>query len=310
MDMRRTRTDRWVAGTALVLAIVFFWASFRAPDKWSDLALGMATSFVFILLVEGILWLRAHLAVRQLRRFFGDDLVRTQIRLNCPDFVLHEEAASLLREHGQGVVFQRPTLAGTPHHPEPMHFATALAYLDVVGLMAVATKLGGLQTEPTRLVTDTEDLGDTRHSFIAAGLTSNHVTMRYLETDPEPLFRFATRVDDVPILTLAKGPMLSDSPTAHHAVILRFTPDRRNGGQRRWFIIAGLQEHGTAAAGSYLASQWTTLARATAADEDFVAVVRFPPGLWHDADLVHLVTRAPGGEPRTRQVTGAALAGH
>lgn len=292
MNTSRGRTDRWVSGTALVLAIAFFWVSFRAPDKWSDLALGMATSFVFILLVEAILWLRLHLAMRQLRRFFGDELVRTQIRLNCPDFVLHDDAKEILATGGQDVVFQRPALPGAPAHPEPMRFATAMAYLDVVGLMAVATMLGGRQEEPTRLVTDSDDLGDSTHSFIAAGLTSNHVTMHYLHADPRPLFSFDEREDEVPVLRFRDTTRITDTPTVQHAIILRFSPDRRTEGRHRAFIIAGLQEHGTAAAGAYLAQQWQSLSRRVGPEEDFLAVVRFPAGLWQQAELVRVVTHA------------------
>jgi hypothetical protein len=262
-----------VSGTALVLAIVFFWVSFRAPDKWSDLALGMATSFVFILLVDGILRARSGLSARRLRDFFGHELADQQLLLTCADFELKPEALGLLLDRGMTVHYQRPHLEGAPQHTQPILFDKSMCLSDIQGLMSVAAALGGRQSEIPLLVQDGEIWKrQGRCSFVSSGLTDSHCTEMYLLADEPPLFSIGSRLG-IPTVTLINGILIENNAHREYALIVRFAPARRTVADRRWFLLAGLEEAGSAAAGDFLARQWQDIARHVREGEDFVAIV-------------------------------------
>ena len=298
------RTDRWVSASALILAVVFFWLSFAIPDKWSDLALGMATSFVFILLVEAILWLRSTVKARRLREFFGDELASDRLLLTCADFELKPQALELLLSNGLEVHYQRPHLEGAPEHSEPILFDRSMCLSDIQGLMSVAAALGGRQAAIPLLVQDSEIwIQQGRCSFVSSGLTDNHCTEMYRMADPAAMFSISSNLG-LPTVTLINGVLVENDARTEYALIVRFAPAPAAAPQRRWFLLAGLEEAGSAAAGDFLARRWQELSHLVKPTEDFVAVVSLPKRGSDAVRLEYVLARVPDGEPRVAFTRG------
>ena len=93
-------------------------------------------------------------------------------------------------------------------------------------------------------------------------------------------------------VTLTDGTLLENTPSREFGLIVRYSPDRIRQPERRWFFVAGLDEAGSAAAGQFLAHQWTQLQSQVDDDDDFVAVVSLPLHAWWEPTLTHVVTRS------------------
>lgn len=295
-----TQILHWFTVLSAVLALGFFaLAMWVTTAPWSDLFLGMATSFVFLAMTNLILRLQGWWSYRRVRDFFGAEMVHGVTWLVFPDFVTTEEANQAWESVERR--WERPrgvNLAGAPlpQHHLPIEFDVTVAANDIQGLIEFAGALGSAHVAATSLVVDREMWADSQRSFCAAGLTSNHCTNLYLVTDSAPLFDVQV-LDGHPIMRLVTGHVLVDDESREFGVIVRFRPDPTNAPQRRWWLIAGLEAAGTPAAGRFIASKWSTLAGITQSDSDFLAAISLPRGAWHDARLELVIERA-GSDPR------------
>ena len=161
-------------------------------------------------------------------------------------------------------------------------------------VISIAEELAPWSALPPRITVDTDALRDRTHSFFASGLTDNHCTAMYLRDDQAPLFSIASEGIET-IVTLADGHVVKNSSSREFAVIVRYSPDPRRQPGRRWFLVAGLDEVGSAAAGHYLAQHWQDLSAIVSDWHDFVAVVGLPLHAWWEPTLTHVVSRDRAG---------------
>ena len=112
----------------------------------------------------------------------------------------------------------------------------------------------------------------------------------YRLADQPSLFAIGSN-DGLPTVRLLDGLHVENDRTTEYAIIVRYHPDRHGRPNRRWFLIAGLEEFGSAAAGDFLAREWRTLSKLARKGDDFVAVVALPRGRVASAQLRHVVAR-------------------
>jgi hypothetical protein len=166
--------------------------------------------------------------------------------------------------------------------------------MDFRAVIGLAEELAPWCSVRPHVTVDSDALKDRARSLMAAGLTDNHCTAMYLEMDPQALFSIASEGMETTV-TLIDGRELRNTPSREFGIIVRFAPDRRSHPGRQWFIVAGLDEAGTAAAGQYLAHHWRTLHALAPAASDFVAVVSLPRFAWWEPSLEYVVTRDARG---------------
>lgn len=290
-----TQILHWFTVLSVILALVFFaLALWITSSPWSDLFLGMATSFVFLAMTNLILRLQAWWSYRRIRDFFGAELVQGTTWLAYPDFEPTPQAHEAWS--GVGRRWQRPegpnlSRAPLPQHDLPIEFEVTVAANDIQGLIEFAGALGYAHVAATSLVVDRTIWNDSQRSFCAAGLTSNHCTNLYLITDKNPLFEILSH-NGHPTVRLATGHVLIDDDIREFGIIMRYRPDSAGTPDRRWWLVAGLEAAGTPAAGRFVASKWRTLFECTRPNSDFIAVVSLARGAWHDARLELVVERS------------------
>lgn len=291
MGTSTSRLERGLLVIATILAIAFFIAALVTASPWSDLLIGMATSFVFFVVFDLILALRRYLRHRQRRGFFGSEMFDAETWLVLADFELRSDIQDLLTDDQQRAPYQRPRVTGVPDHPHPMTQTTMMCLMDIRAVVGLAEELAPWCAFPPRITVDTDALRDRARSFIASGLTDNHCTAMYLLDDPQPLFSITSSGIDTTV-TLTDGTLLENTSSREFGLIVRYSPDRIRQPERRWFFVAGLDEAGSAAAGHFLAHQWTQLQSQVDDDDDFVAVVSLPLHAWWEPTLTHVVTRS------------------
>lgn len=294
MGKSTSKLERGLLAIAMVLAVAFLMASLASPSPWSDLMIGMATSFVFFVVFDLILALRRFLRHRKRRSFFGSDVFETEALLVLADFELRSDIEEMLSSDQRRAPYQRPRVPGVPDHPHPMTQTTMMCLMDIRAVISIAEELAPWSALPPRITVDTDALRDRTHSFFASGLTDNHCTAMYLRDDQAPLFSIASEGIET-IVTLADGHVVKNSSSQEFAVIVRYSPDPRRQPGRRWFLVAGLDEAGSAAAGHYLAQHWQDLSAIVSDGHDFVAVVGLPLHAWWEPTLTHVVSRDRAG---------------
>jgi hypothetical protein len=291
MENRQRLLNPTLMALAAALGGLLFLVAHRFESPTRDLVLAMATSFVFFVVFDLLLAIDVIVREGRLRAFFGTELTRDQLLLTCADFELHDDARAVLEQSQLRIHYQRPHLEGAPLHTEPILFDRSMCLSDIQGLMSVAAMLGGRQKKVPMLVQDGEvwaTHGDC--SFVASGLTDNHCTELYRLADQPSLFAIGSN-DGLPTVRLLDGLHVENDRTTEYAIIVRYHPDRHGRPNRRWFLIAGLEEFGSAAAGDFLAREWRTLSKLARKGDDFVAVVALPRGRVASAQLRHVVAR-------------------
>jgi len=296
-----TRLERGLLAVAGGLAAGFFVAAIFTSSPWSDLFIGMATSFVFFVVFDLVLAIRRVLRHRQRRAFFGSESFDGEIWLVLADFELRDDVKGVLTAEQRRSPYQRPRIPGVPDHPHPITQTAMMCLMDFRAVMGLAEELAPWASARPHVKVDSDALKDRARSLVAAGLTDNHCTAMYLEVDPQPLFSISSVGMDT-FVTLIDGLELRNTPAKEFGIIVRFTPDRQSHPGRRWFIVAGLDEAGTAAAGQYLAREWRTLHGLVAPASDFVAVISLPRLAWWEPTLEHVVSRDAAGATATKTV--------
>ncbi len=294
MGASTSRLERGLLLIATVLALCFFVAALVSTSPWSDLFIGMATSFVFFIVFDLILAVQRSVRQRRRRSFFGSEMFDDELWMTVADFELRTDIDVLLTPEQRRAPYQRPVIPGLPEHPHPMLQTTMMCLMDIRAVLVVAEELAPWCKASPRITTDTDALHDRARSFLASGLTDNHCTAMYLLDDPHPLFTIDSRAIDARV-TLVDGHAIENSASREYGIILRYAPDRTRQPGRRWFIVAGLDEAGSAAAGHLLAHEWRNLAQFVNGDDDFVAVVELPLHAWWEPTLTHVVTRDGAG---------------
>ena len=289
-----SRLERGLLIVAAALAAGFFAVALWVPSPWRDLFVGMATSFVFFVVFDLIVSIRRSLRQRQRRAFFGSDMFDTESCLVLADFVLRDDISSRLTEDERQAPYQRPKVRGMPDHEHPITQTTMMCLLDFQAVVGIAEEIAPWCARPPRITVDSRVLEEGATTFVASGLTDNHLTELYLQTDPHPLFTISSR-DMVTTVTIADGHVISNTSAQEFGIIVRFHPQRSRHPDRRWFFVAGLDEAGSAAAGQFLAREWRRLAKLAKPDDDFLAVVSLPRRVWQEPTLDRLLTRSPSG---------------
>lgn len=287
----------WFTVLSICLAVIFFGLAIAydvAP--WSDLFLGMATSFVFLAVTNILVRLQSWWSYRRIRNFFGSEIASSGILLAYPDFEHSPEASRALGDVKD--IWQRPESIPSrglpfPQHRFPIQFQRAVAANDIQALLLFASTVKQVSSVSAALIEDRSVWENPKRSFAAAGLTTNHCVMLYLITDNHPLLSIDEQSGH-PIVHLAGGPTLVDDDMREFGLILRFAPDPKSNRQRRWWLLAGLEIAGTPAAAYYLHSHWKELEALTDSESDMLAVVSLPRGTWQDPRL-EMVIRRPFG---------------
>jgi hypothetical protein len=293
-----SKLERGLLVTAGSLAIVFFLLSLTTASPWRDLFIGMATSFIFFVVFDVILATQRALRHRRRRSFFGTEIFDGELWLTLADFELRDDIAAMLSPAQLRAPYQRPRIPDVPDHPHPITQTTMMCLMDFRAVVEVAGELIPWCSRSPHMTTDTEAIRNRANSFIASGLTDNHCTEMYLQVDPNPLFSIQSQ-DVWTEVVLSDGTPVHNTDSREFGIILRFHPDRSTVDGRRWFIVAGIDEAGSAAAGYFLAHHWKELARHTDEGDDFVAVVSLPHRAWREPSLTHIVARSATGTSRS-----------
>lgn len=293
-----SRLERGLLITAGSLAVVFFLLSLNTQSPWRDLFIGMSTSFVFFVVFDVIVALQRTLRHRRRRAFFGTEIFDGELWLTLADFELRSDITALLTPEQLVAPYQRPKVPDVPDHPHPITQTTMMCLMDFRAVVEVAGELIPWCNRSPHMTTDTEAIRNRANSFIASGLTDNHCTEMYLKVDPHPLFSIHSK-DVFTEVVLSDGTPVHNTDSREFGIILRFHPDRSTVPGRRWFIVAGIDEAGSAAAGFFLAHHWKELSQHADEGDDFVAVVSLPHRAWQEPSLDFLVTRGDSGESRS-----------
>lgn len=301
MESTSSRLEKNLVFIALALGISLLLASIPAERPWSDLLIGMSTSFVFFAVFEAILALQRTVRHRRRRAFFGPEMFENGVWLALADFVLRPEALDALSPALRSQPWCRPPVPGVPHHDHPIMQTNMMCLMDIRALLEVSSELARWCRRSPTIVVDTDAYHDRARSLVASGLTDNHCTAMYLEVDDKPLFTISSH-EDVTWVTLANGHQIRNSSKRERAVILRYSPDRDTAPHRRWFIVAGLDEAGSAAAGRFLGSRWSELDKHVDPEDDFVAVLSLPRYAWQHPSLEYVLTRGTDGLLRSTPV--------
>lgn len=296
-----SKLERSLLILAVVLAIVFFLVSLNTSSPWRDLFIGMSTSFVFFVVFDLVLALQRRLRHQKRREFFGTEIFDGELWLTLADFELRDDIKLGLTPEQLIAPYQRPPVKGAPDHPHPITQTTMMCLMDFQAVVEVAGELIPWCSRTPHMTTDSEAFNKRGLSFVASGLTDNHCTEMYRRVDPDPLFGIQSS-EQLTKVELADGTLLINTESREYAIILRYLPDRETFPGRRWFIVAGLDEAGSAAAGFFLAHKWKELAKYVNAKDDFVAVVSLPIRTWREPHLERVVSRDSAGQIRSVSV--------
>lgn len=276
------------------LATLFFLASLITSSPWRDLFIGMSTSFVFFVVFDLILTFQRWLKHQKRRSFFGAEIFDDRLWLTLADFELRDDIKSMLSPVQLIAPYQRPPGEGLPDHPHPITQTTMMCLMDFRAIVEVAGELIPWCSQTPLMTTDSEAYDARAISFVASGLTDNHLTVLYDRVDPAPLFTIDSNEVQTDVI-LVDGTVLANTDSREYAIILRYSPDRETDPGRRWFIVAGLDEAGSAAAGFFLAHKWTSIAKYTDEEDDFLAVVSLPRRSWTNPHLERVIRRDRSG---------------
>jgi hypothetical protein len=264
----------------LVIASALFAVAIRTKPPTQNVLLGIATSFVFVIMLDILLLAQQGITNIARVRFFGPELVRGTATFAYPDFEPHRDVKRALHAAKIQMRYQRPTSRIRGFADFWIDVPAFAASNDIEAILYVSGIFGGIAAHPDALMTDRAVIDACDRSFLSFGLSSSVCTYLYLEhAGQHRLFDFVAEAPGAKARKFARtcdGRDFHSDDVNEYGVILRYAPDRRNHPGRRWFIIGGLGPEGTRGAAWYLAQHWRHLARLTAADQDFVAFISVP----------------------------------
>lgn len=299
--MSENSITNWFTLLSTLLACVFFgFALFISVPPWTDLFLGMATSFVFLAVTNTIVRLQRWWSFRRIRAFFGAEIATDGLLLAYPDFELSEVAQAKLK--GVQEVWRRPSInpgegVAFPTHEFPMEIKTSVAANDIQALLFFASVVEQNSSVAAALILDREIWLNSRRSFCAAGLTSNHCVELYSANDRDPIFTLS-QANGHPLVKITSGPTVENNEQREFGIIFRYCPDIEKFPNRRWWYLAGLGAAGTPGSARYLATEWRKLSAMTQPESDMLAVVSLPVGNVGDPRLEYVLERPPNSQER------------
>jgi hypothetical protein len=281
--------------TGLILAAGLLTAASQVPSPTKNVFQGIATSFVFITVLDILVSVQRALLNHARAQFFGAELVHDSATFVYPDFEPHHDVMNALKAAGVQMRYQRPTpkIRGLADFWIDAPFTAASN--DIEAILHVVSSFDGLGPGGSSVMTDRKLLDDCDRSFLSFGLWSTACTYLYLErAGQDALFELLPEPARRPARKYARTRDGREfRSTLHHqyAMIVRYAPDRRHHPQRRWWLIGGLGPEGTVGAAWYLSRHWRHLAKLVPAGQDFVAFVCVPTiaptsAYFDDADLV------------------------
>jgi hypothetical protein len=274
-NLRGSRLELDIVG--LGVAGVMYVFSIKLGDPLQDVMIGVATSFVFVAMLDLALAVQANVVDRARVAFFGAELVRRQTTLVYPDFVLHRSVVKKLLGHDVHEYYERPVSKFRDFAIHIIDVPRIVAGNDVQALLYVSSIFDSTSGNPNIMVVDTDMVENCDRSFISFGLYSNDCTLLYVMKEPTPLFKVVPDGSGFGHIELRDGRVFRTSTDRQYAIIARHASDRMRRPERRWFICGGLGPVGTTAAGWYLWKEWRSLARKVPASRDFVAVLYVGP---------------------------------
>ena len=272
--MTLLRSSRlWLNAAGLGTALALFAISFFEASPWRDLTVGVATSFLFLavlnVLAAGELLLLGH----GRRHFFGAELTNGPTNLVYPDFVIHNDIRILLAKFNQQMLFQRPESKFGSLTVHRIDIPRTVALNDIQALLYISDALPSTLRSPNVLMVNNAVVEDPDRSFVSFGFSSNDCTHLYLNEAQNPLFEIVEDGEGSEFVRLSDGHEFISTNRRQYGLIVRYCPDIRAHPERRWFLVAGLGPVGTPAAAWYLAHSWQELAQHTHRTTSFVAVI-------------------------------------
>lgn len=292
-------------GLVFAAALVGVAVSVHPPTQ--NVLLGVATSFIFLAILDILLATQKSVLNRTATKFFGPELARGNVTFVYPDFEPHREVKRTLSAASTRMRYQRPTSQIRALGDFWIDVPSSASSNDIEAILFMAGIFGGLAARPDSLMTDRRLIDSCDRSFISVGFTSSACTYLYLEhAGPDKLFEL---VPEPPgskrrmHVRTGDGRAFKSDDRNQYGLILRYAPDRHNHPGRRWFIIGGLGPQGTIGAAWYLAEHWRHLSRLTSPDQDFVAFVSVPVMAPRSAYLSdHSICTKRVGTPSTNPV--------
>lgn len=272
--MRLLRSQRFTLdAVGMLISAVLYVTSIYTDSPLRDLLVGVATSFIFVIILDLLVMTQPKIIARDRVRFFGSELAQVETTMVYPDFVLHKDVQQALPEHNLQLLFQRPTSKFTGLAVHHIAVPKVVAANDIQALLYVSNIFDSTTDCPNVIVADGLILQDCDRSFISFGLSSNDCTHLYIHESSKPLFVIVEDAQGSEYLRLRNGKEYRSSRLRQYGVILRHAPDPKEHPDRRWMLVAGLGPVATPGAGWYLSRHWRALARQVPADRDFVAVI-------------------------------------
>lgn len=272
--MRLLRNQRFTLdAVGMLMSAVLYVTSIYTESPLQDLLVGVATSFIFVIILDLLVTMQPRIIARDRVRFFGSELAQIETTMVYPDFVLHKDVQQALAEHNQQLLFQRPTSQFTGLTVHRIDMPKLVAANDIQALLYVSNIFDSTTDCPNVMVADGAILQDCDRSFISFGLSSNDCTHLYIHESRDPLFAIVEDGQGSEYLRLRNGKEYRSTGLRQYGVILRHAPNPEEHPGRRWMLVAGLGPVATPGAGWYLSHHWRALARQMPASRDFVAVI-------------------------------------
>ncbi len=276
--MQWLRSQRlWLDVVGVLIAAALFIVGFNVEGPLQELIVGVATSFIFLSILDLLIATQDRVIRRDRLKFFGGELVRDQTTMVYPDFVMHDDVRATLASHNQQMLFQRPDSRFRELTTHRIDIPRTVAANDIQALLYVASAFESTVRCPNVIVVDHAIIEDCNRSFISFGLSSNDCTHLYINEAPKPLFEIVEDGAGSEFVRLRNGNEYRSDARRQYGLVLRYAPDLDEYPQRRWLLVAGLGPVGTTAAGWYLSRHWQNLARRASSQQNFIAIVSTGP---------------------------------
>jgi len=279
--MRAVRSSKAALDVCgLITAAILFAVAAELHPPTQNVFLGIATSFIFLSILDVLLVTQKGILNRARTKFFGSELIHEKATFVYPDFEPHREVRRALDGAGIKMRYQRPTSKIRALGDFWIDAPNSAASNDIEAILHVASIFGGLAAQPDAMMSDRRLIEACDRSYVSFGLASSACTYLYLErAGQESLFDLVPEYAGIKARMFART---SDGREFHsdnhnqYGLIVRYSPDRERSPGRRWFFIGGLGPQGTIGAAWYLTEHWRTIARRVPASQDFVAFVCVP----------------------------------
>jgi hypothetical protein len=267
----------WLDLVGLLITAILSIVAFNLNGPTQELIIGVATSFIFVSLLDLLVASQDRVVNRARLNFFAGELIREQTTMVYPDFVMHDDVKATLASHNQQMLFQRPSSRFHEFTTHRIDIPRTVAANDIQALLYVASAFESTVRSPNVIVVDSAIIDDCNRSFISFGLSSNDCTHLYINEAPRPLFEIVEDGEGSEFVRLRNGKEYRSDARRQYGLILRHAPDLQENPQRRWLFVAGLGPVGTTAAGWYLSRHWQSLARRVERQQNFIAMVSTGP---------------------------------